>query len=79
MAYVNFWNFEITTIYTLYDLSILLETRCSQTDRPTNRPTDIATYRAAIAAKKKVGDDGKVSPFRRNIISTYRQVNRQVY
>ena len=27
--------------------------------------------------KKKVGDDGKVSPFRRNTISTYHQVNRQ--
>ena len=24
-----------------------------QTDRPTDQPTDIATYRAAIAAKKR--------------------------
>ena len=28
------------------------KTRCGQTDRPTDRQTDIATYRAAIAAKK---------------------------
>ena len=30
-----------------------------QTDQPTDRPTDIATYRAAIAAKNLVG--GRVS------------------
>ena len=29
----------------------LLETRCWPTDRPTNRPTNIRAYRAAIAAK----------------------------
>ena len=32
-------------------LSVLLETRSGQTDRQTDRPTDIVTYRAAIAAK----------------------------
>ena len=31
---------------------IILTRGYGQTDRPTNRPTDIATYRAAIAAKK---------------------------
>ena len=30
---------------------IILTRGYGQTDRPTNRPTDIATYRAAIAAK----------------------------
>ena len=30
---------------------IILTRGYGQTDRPTHRPTDIATYRAAIAAK----------------------------
>ena len=33
------------------------ETRCRPTDRQTNRPTDIVTYRAAIAAKKIIFAD----------------------
>ena len=35
----------------IYLFSVLLETGCEQTYQPTDRPTDMTTYRAVIAAK----------------------------
>ena len=42
-----------SNIYTLTTASHFYKTRLGQTDRQTNRQTDIVTYRAAIAAKKQ--------------------------
>ena len=45
---------------------IILTHGYGQTDRPTNRPTDIATYRAAIAAKNIIGSIGIHRKFKSN-------------
>ena len=39
-------------IYTLTTAQHFHKTRCGPTDQQTDRQTDVATYRAAIAAKK---------------------------
>jgi hypothetical protein len=60
-------------IIVLLKLFELLETHCDgQTYRPTDRPTDIARYRAAIAAKNEfdlnhyIDDYGGVGPYLEN-------------
>ena len=49
-TYIIYQELFLTSNY----FGTLLETRCELTDGPTNRPIDMTTYRAAIAAKNVV-------------------------
>ena len=49
--HINYDNSNI--IYTLKNYNISLKTCYGQIDSPTDQQTDIATYKAAIAAKNE--------------------------